>query len=363
MIVDSGRRYASIADNSTGDMNTRAPVGTTVALLERGSRVMSAIHKRMHYSQKQEFKLLATIIGDTVDAYPYQLRVPAQVAPQDFDGRVDIIPVSDPNIFSAAQRQALAQTQLQMAVQNPEIHDLREAYRRMYAALEVKNIDELLPKKPEPQPLDPAAEMAKVFSGQDFKAFPQQNQEAHITAYVQLLQNPIMKETKPVKAVLISKLFERIGFLAQQVAAQQVQAQLQQQLQQIQATVTDPMMAQQMQMQVQAQAQQQLVTSIPQITAQLIQKYAPTISPPEAPDPLVGIRQAEVQIAAADQQRKTQKDQTDAALSAARIQQSAQQAEDRLDTQMEIAEKRDETNRERIQTQEEIAVMKELNKG
>mgnify|MGYP003148437123 CR=1 FL=1 len=363
VIVDSGRKYASIADNNTGDMNTRAPVGTTVALLERGSRVMSAIHKRMHYSQKQEFKLLATIIGDTVDAYPYQLRVPAQVAPQDFDGRVDIIPVSDPNIFSAAQRQALAQTQLQMAVQNPEIHDLREAYRRMYAALEVKNIDELLPKKPEPQPLDPAAEMAKVFSGQDFKAFPQQNQEAHITAYVQLLQNPIMKETKPVKAVLISKLFERIGFLAQQVATQQVQAQLQQQLQQIQATVTDPMMAQQMQAQVQAQAQQQLVTSIPQITAQLIQQYAPTISPPEAPDPLVGIRQAEVQIAAADQQRKTQKDQTDAALSAARIQQSAQQAEDRLDTQMEIAEKRDETNRERIQTQEEIAVMKELNKG
>ena len=362
VIVDSGRRYASIADNSTGDMNSNAPVGTTVALLERGSRVMSAIHKRMHYAQKQEFKLLSAIIGDTVEVYPYQLRVPAQVAAQDFDGRVDIIPVSDPNIFSAAQRQALAQTQLQMAVQNPEIHDLREAYRRMYAALEVKNIDELLPKKPEPQPMDPASEIAKLFSGQDFKAFPQQNQEAHITAYVSMLQTPIMREVAPVKGALISKLFERIGYLAQQTAAQQVQAQAQQQMQQAMATITDPAMAQQLQMQIQAQAQQQLAALIPQITAQLVAQYAPGISPPEAPDPLVGIRQAEVQIAAADQQRKTQKDQTDAALETARIQQSAQQAADRLDTQEEIAAKRDATNRERIQTQEEIAVMRELNK-
>lgn len=363
VIIDSGRRYASIADNSTGDMNSNAPVGTTVALLERGSRVMSAIHKRMHYAQKQEFKLLSAIIGDTVEMYPYQLRVPAQVAAQDFDGRVDIIPVSDPNIFSAAQRQALAQTQLQMAMQSPEIHDLREAYRRMYAALEVKNIDELLPKKPDPQPMDPASEIAKLFSGQDFRAFPQQNQEAHITAYVSMLQTPIMREVAPVKGALISKLFERIGYLAQQTAVQQIQAQAQQQMQQAMATITDPAMAQQLQMQIQAQAQQQLAVLVPQITAQLVAQYAPGISPPESPDPLVGIRQAEVQIAAADQQRRTQKDQTDAALETARIQQSAQQAEDRLDTQVEIAAKRDATNRERIQTQEEIAVMRELNKG
>ena len=362
VIIDSGRRYASIADNATGDMNSNAPVGTTVALLERGSRVMSAIHKRMHYAQKQEFKLLSAIIGDTVEMYPYQLRVPAQVAAQDFDGRVDIIPVSDPNIFSAAQRQALAQTQLQMAMQSPEIHDLREAYRRMYAALEVKNIDEVLPKKPEPQPMDPASEISKLFAGQDFKVFPQQNQEAHITAYVSMLQTPIMREVAPVKGALISKLFERIGFLAQQTAVQQIQAQAQQQMQQAMATITDPAMAQQLQMQIQAQAQQQLAVLVPQITAQLVAQYAPGISPPESPDPLVGIRQAEVQIAAADQQRKTQKDQTDAALETARIQQSAQQAEDRLDTQVEIAAKRDATNRERIQTQEEIAVMRELNK-
>ena len=362
VIIDSGRRYASIADNATGDINSNAPVGTTVALLERGSRVMSAIHKRMHYAQKQEFKLLSAIIGDTVEMYPYQLRVPAQVAAQDFDGRVDIIPVSDPNIFSAAQRQALAQTQLQMAMQSPEIHDLREAYRRMYAALEVKNIDEVLPKKPEPQPMDPASEISKLFAGQDFKVFPQQNQEAHITAYVSMLQTPIMREVAPVKGALISKLFERIGFLAQQTAVQQIQAQAQQQMQQAMATITDPAMAQQLQMQIQAQAQQQLAALVPQITAQLVAQYAPGISPPESPDPLVGIRQAEVQIAAADQQRRTQKDQTDAALETARIQQSAQQAEDRLDTQVEIAGKRDATNRERIQTQEEIAVMRELNK-
>ena len=363
VIVDSGRKYASIADNNTGDMNTRAPVGTTVALLERGSRVMSAIHKRMHYSQKQEFKLLATIIGDTIEGYPYQLNVPAQVAAQDFDGRIDIIPVSDPNIFSAAQRQALAQTQLQMAMQSPEIHDLREAYRRMYAALEVKNVDELLPKKPEPEPADPAAEIGLLFAGEEIQVFPDQNQQAHIAAYVEMLKTPIMEQAPQTKVVIISKLFERISVLAQQTATQQIQAQVQQKLQQVQATVIDPMMLQQMRMQIQAQAQQQLPMLVSQITAQLVAQYAPTLSPPEAPDPLVGIRQAEVQIAAADQQRKAQKDQTDAALSASSIQQSAKHAEDRLETQMEIAERRDETNRDRIQTQEDIAVMKELNKG
>ena len=132
VIVDSGRRYAAIADNAVGDVNTQAPVGTTVALLERGSRVMSAIHKRMHYAQRQEFRLLASIIADTVDAYPYVTSVGAEILQSDFDGRVDVMPVSDPNIFSMAQRLSLAQTQLQMAQSNPEIHNLQEAYRRMY---------------------------------------------------------------------------------------------------------------------------------------------------------------------------------------------------------------------------------------
>ena len=162
VIVDSGRRYAAIADNAMGDMNTQAPVGTTVALLERGSRVMSAIHKRMHYAQRQEFRLLASIFADTVDAYPYVTSVGAEILQSDFDGRIDVMPVSDPNIFSMAQRLSLAQTQLQMAQSNPDIHNLQEAYRRMYEALEVKNIEALLPAPPQPQPVDPAMEQALV---------------------------------------------------------------------------------------------------------------------------------------------------------------------------------------------------------
>ena len=144
MLVESGRRYASIADANIQDVNQQMPVGTTVALLERGSRVMSAIHKRMHYAQKKEFRLLAEIISETIDAYPYPQSVPAEILPQDFDSRIDVLPISDPNIFSMAQRMSLAQTQLQLAQSNPEVHNLREAYRRMYEALEVKNIDAIL---------------------------------------------------------------------------------------------------------------------------------------------------------------------------------------------------------------------------
>ena len=154
-LSSQGRRYASIADANIQDVNQQMPVGTTVALLERGSRVMSAIHKRMHYAQKKEFRLLAEIISETIDAYPYPQSVPAEILPQDFDSRIDVLPISDPNIFSMAQRMSLAQTQLQLAQSNPEVHNLREAYRRMYEALEVKNIDAILKPEPQAQPMDP----------------------------------------------------------------------------------------------------------------------------------------------------------------------------------------------------------------
>ena len=359
LLVDSGRRYASIADTATGDMNSQAPVGTTVALLERGSRVMSAIHKRLHYAQRQEFRLLTKIIAETTEAYPYALNVPPETFKQDFDGRIDILPVSDPNIFSMAQRHALAQTQLQMAAQNPELHNLREAYRRMYEALEVKNIDAILKPEEKPQPMDPATEISTAFSGKPFEVFPNQDQAAHLAAYVAALVSPVVMESPPIKTLLMSKMLQRIGFLAQQQAQQQVQMQLQQQgvnLAQLQQV--NPMMAQQVQMQL----QQQMMTLVPQLNAQLVQQYLQQVSPQPKTDPLVGIRQAEVQLQAQENQRKMQKDATDAMLEQARIEQSAQQTADRLQTQLEIAGERNEINRERIETQEDIAVMRELGK-
>ena len=152
-IVDAGRRFAAIADLQVGDGNQQAAVGTTVALLERGSKVMSAIHKRLHYAQKQEFRMLARVFAESLPPmYPYNVYgAEATVKQADFDERVDVIPVSDPNIYSMSQRLALAQTQLQLAQTNPQMHNLHEAYRRIYEAIGVHNIEALLPTPTPPQ--------------------------------------------------------------------------------------------------------------------------------------------------------------------------------------------------------------------
>lgn len=344
LLVDSGRRYASIADANIADVNQQMPVGTTVALLERGSRVMSAIHKRLHRSLKQEFRLLSTIIGETVAAYPYNDGIDGRVLQQDFDGRVDIIPVSDPNIFSAAQRMALAQNQLQMAQANPEIHNLREAYRRMYEALEVKNIDAILPPPPQPQPMDPAAELAAMISGKPVQVFPQQNHMAHVQAHAAVMQTPIGQAlTQP----LFSNIMQRLSLIAQQeIQAQMMQMQQQAQMQGVPMQVDPQMMQQQ----------------VEQRVSELVAQVLPSIAPQPQQDPLVGIRQAEVQLQAAEQQRKQQKDQVEAMLEQARLAQQDQQAQERLQATLDIAQERNNVNRERIETQEDIAVMREMSK-
>jgi hypothetical protein len=160
IVVQAGQRFASIADSQVGDMNQQAAVGTTVALLERGSRVMSAIHKRLYVGLKQEFKLLAEVFKTYLPAvYPYDVvGATRNIKVQDFDDRIDIIPVADPNIFSQTQRISLAQTQLQLAQTNPQIHDLYQAYRSMYDALGVKNVNAILPPPAQPTPIDPSPE-------------------------------------------------------------------------------------------------------------------------------------------------------------------------------------------------------------
>ena len=357
VLVDSGQAYAAIADNKVGDMNTNAPVGTTVALLERGSRVMSAIHKRMHYAQKQEFRLLSAIIADSMDEYPYALDVPAEILPQDFDSRVDVLPVSDPNIFSMAQRLSLAQTQLQLAQSNPEVHNIREAYRRMYEALEVKNIDSILQPEPEPMPLDPASEHAYLLRGEKIQAFPGQNHDAHIAAHIQSMTMPLIKENPMVFSMVLGNIQERIALKAQEEVQMMMQQQMQQFMQQQMAAGVPAEMIQPPQMD-EAQMQAMVAAKVAEITVDL----QPQLMPPEPQDPLVGIRQAEVQLQAADQQRKAQKDQVDAMLDQTRIEQQAMQAQERLQTTRDIAGDRAAVNRERIETQEDIAVMREMNK-
>ena len=357
VLVESGRRYASIADANIQDVNQQMPVGTTVALLERGSRVMSAIHKRMHYAQKKEFRLLAEIISDTIDAYPYPQNVPAEILPQDFDSRIDVLPISDPNIFSMAQRMSLAQTQLQLAQSNPEVHNLREAYRRMYEALEVKNIDAILKPEPQAQPMDPAAEHAALLKGEPIQAYPGQNHDAHIAAHTQFMAMPLIKNNPLVFSFTLGNIQERISLKATEEVQMMLQQQMQQFVQEQVAAGMPPEMIQPPQM-----GEEQIQAMISAKVAEITVDLAPALMPEDPQDPLVGIRQAEVQIAAADQQRKSQKDQVEAMLDQAKMAQQAQQAQERLQTTKEIAEDRAAVNRERIETQEDIAVMREMGK-
>src|SRR6056300_294294 len=175
--VEAGTRFAAIADQKLGEGSQANPVGTTMAIMERGARVMSAIHKRLHHAQRKEFKILARVFAEYLPPeYPYNVAGGNRmIKMQDFDDRVDVIPVSDPNIFSMAQRITLAQTELQLAQSNPQIHNLYEAYRRMYEALGVQNIELILPPPPQPTPKDPGMENAASLTGQPMQPFPGQN--------------------------------------------------------------------------------------------------------------------------------------------------------------------------------------------
>ena len=217
-LVTSGKQFASTIENPTGDGNSEAPVGTTVALLEKGQRIMSAIHKRLHYAQKTEFKILKRIFSEFLpEEYPYEVQgASSTVFKQDFDDSVDIIPVSDPNIFSTTQRITLAQTQLQLAQSAPELHDLREAYRKMYLALNVKNIEALLPEVEELPPRDPISEQQAALTGNPIKAFDFQNHEAYIAAHSAFLQNPMVAQNPTALQVIGANIQERQAMLYRQ---------------------------------------------------------------------------------------------------------------------------------------------------
>ena len=212
-IVDAGKRFANTADLNVGDVNPNAPVGSTVALIEQGSKAFSAIHKRLHYSQGQEFKLIAKLNAENLEeSFTFALAgTSSEIYAADFNERVDVIPVSDPNIFSSTQRIAQAQSILQMANSAPQLHDLYEAYKRMYEAIRIPNIDEIL-KEPEEAPrLDPIDENMSIMYGKPIKAFPDQDHESHIAVHIQFLQdpslggNPAMKRSIPILSAHVAE--------------------------------------------------------------------------------------------------------------------------------------------------------------
>tara|TARA_B100001094_G_scaffold29932_2_gene24950 strand:- start:4962 stop:7436 length:2475 start_codon:yes stop_codon:yes gene_type:complete len=364
-LIEGGRRFVSIADQQIGESQSGdMPVGTTVALLERGMKVMSAIHKRLHYSQKTEFRLLARIFAENLPpVYPYEVAgAPSEIKSQDFDGRVDVLPVSDPNIFSMAQRVTLAQTQLQLAQSNPGIHNLHEAYKRMYQALEVQNIDEILPAKKEPQPTSPSIENAKGMQGELLNAFQQQDHDAHIMTHVAFMKLPLVSTSPNIYATFMGHLQDHISMKARLTVMAQVQeqqAQAQQMALAAQMGAVDPMMAQQQMQAASAVSDDMIEAEVAKLEAQFTQEIIAMLSPPEGQqDPLVAIRQQELAIKASEAERRAQQDSAELALERQKLQQRAMTDAARIELQEDIAEDRADVNRERIQTQRELAMRK-----
>ena len=357
-LIEGGRRFVSLADQQTGDGNTAAPVGTTVAMLERGMKVMSAIHKRLHYSQRQEFRVLARIFRDNLPPeYPYEVEGGNRmIKAEDFDNRVDVIPVSDPNIFSMAQRVTLAQTQLQLAQSNPQLHNLHSAYRRMYQALEVQNIDEILPPPPQPQPLDPAIENARALMGEILNTFPEQDHDIHIRIHMAFMKTPLVMTSPQVMGTFYSHIMEHVSQKARNMVMQEIQSIISQAELAAQSGAIDPQAAQQQIMKVQqdmqdpAQMESLISLQMEKLMAEVLPGLLPTGNSP-MDDPLVQIRMQELALKQEDLQRKKEDDQGQLLIELQKMQQRAATDAARMESQEEIAQNRNDVNRERIDVQ------------
>ena len=307
IVVNAGQRFASIADSQVGDMNQQAAVGTTVALLERGSRVMSAIHKRLYVGLKQEFKLLSQVFKTYLPAeYPYDVPgATRNVKVADFDDKVDILPVADPNIFSQTQRISMAQTQLQLAQTNPQIHDIYQAYRAMYDALGVKNVSAILPAPATPTPLDPSLEEIAAMGMKPFQAFPGQDHKAHIDSHLNFMKSNMVQNSPSVMAALQKNILERISLMAQEQIQLEFSAELMQ-AQQMQAILK--LNPQNPQIVAQANA---LTMKINARKAQLIAEMTKDYMDEEqkimgefSGDPLIKLKAREVDLRAKENERK-----------------------------------------------------------
>ena len=323
-VVEAGQRFATITDLKVGQGNENAPVGTTMAIMEQGSRVMSAVHKRLHYAMRLEFKILARVMGESLpQEYPYSVAGGDEtIMASDFDDRIDVVPVSNPNAFSQAQRITLAQTKLQLATQAPEIHNLHEAFRDMYEALGVTDVDRLMKSIPteEPEPLDPAQENINSLDMLPLRAFEGQNHQAHIQAHLVFGTSPIVGTMPPVAISIQKHIMEHV----QQAAREQSAVAY---LQQVQQQGGKP-------------ADDEQMLQIEQMTAnfiaeglQQVKQMSGEMTGAGAPDPLVQLKEAEMQQKAASDQADNQIDQAKLELDAQGQQMRGQQFNQRLTAQ------------------------------
>ena len=335
--VEAGQRFAAVSNLQVGDGNQQAAVGTTIAMLEQGAKVMSAIHKRLHYGQKEEFSLLSKVFGEYLPPeYPYNV-VGAErtVKAEDFDDRIDVVPVSDPNIFSMAQRVTLAQTELQLAQAAPELHNLHEAFRRMYRAIGVKDVDSIL--KPvdqgDPEPKDPAIENSEALDNLPLMPFEGQNHDAHIMAHLVFGSSGLIGQMPQVAMALQKHIMEHVSLKSkEQVFAQfsqqlQGQAPSEEQALEIEAAVANLI----------SQGMQEVKSLSAQISGQ----------GQEGPDPLIALKEQDLQLRAQRDQNEAQVDQARLELDRQKAEQNAQLGAERIQSSEDIVQARIDAAKER----------------
>ena len=334
--VEAGQRFAAVSNLQVGDGNQQAAVGTTIAMLEQGAKVMSAIHKRMHYAQKDEFVLLAKVFGESLpEEYPYNV-VGAErtVKAEDFDERVDVVPVSDPNIFSMSQRVTLAQTELQLAQTAPELHNMYEAFRRMYKAIGVKDVDSILKvvDQEEESPKDPAVENSEAFENVTLKVFQGQNHQAHITAHLVFGASPMVGQLPSVAMSLQKHIMEHVSIQAKEQVASQM-------IQQLQGQAPTEEQA----LEIESMVAEAITQGLQEVKA----KSAEISGGGDQPDPLIALKEQDLELRAKQDAAENQMDQQRLALDQQKAQQNAQLGQQRIQSQEEIVSARIQAAKER----------------
>jgi len=331
-VVQAGQRFATITDMKVGEGDQNAAVGTTIAMLEQGSRVMSAVHKRLHYAMRQEFKILARVMSETLPAeYPYTVEGADQtVMASDFDDRVDVIPISNPNSFSQSQRILLAQTKLQLATQAPDMHNMHEVFRDMYEALGVTDVDRLMKAVPEEEsvPLDPAQENINALDNMKLEAFSGQNHQAHIMAHLVFGASPMVGQLPPVAMSMQKHIMEHVKIGAEEQAMSQMQQ-------------SGPMPAEQQELQYQMMVAQFVAEGMQQAKQLSAQVSG------QGPDPLVQLKEKELEIKSQAEQADSQIDQAKLQLDAQNQQMRGEQFQQRLASQEAQTDKRIESAMQR----------------
>jgi len=362
IVVQAGQRFAAIADMQVGDGNQQAAVGTTIALLERGSRVMSAIHKRLFVGLKQEFNLLAGVFKTYLPPeYPYDV-VGAQrnVKVTDFDDKVDIVPVADPNIFSQSQRISMAQTELQLAQANPQMHNMYEAFYAMYSAIGVKEIDKILPPPPQPTPLDPAVENIMALSSKPFQAFKGQNHQAHITSHLNFISTNLARNNPMIMGALEKNCFEHISMMAQEQIEIEFREEMMQLQQMQQMAQQNPAMQQNPQFQQQImQVSMKVEARKAGLIAEMMQEFKDEenkIMGQFGNDPIAKLKARELDLRAIDDTAKREQAEQKINLDKSKQLMGQEQFDDKLEQNEELAELRADTSLAKQQMSNEVKI-------